>query len=109
MGHAQEYPRKVRDHTQPGYVYVPDGTTVREWVMTEPDDVTETVIEEGQNIVEGWYMDCPIEWEDLVNRLEEYLLGKGPDGRDLVFDDQMDGPALRKLQRELRRFKREAE
>lgn len=84
------------------------GETRREAVMEDAADITPEVLEAGFSVVDGWFMDEPIDWETVLDRTEGYLQGKGPDGRDLVFGEDLLSPAIRKFQRELRRMKKEA-
>lgn len=80
----------------------------REWELESPEEVTPEIIEAAWNVVEGWYLDEPIDWEDVLNRAEKALEGKGPDSRDITFGADMLSPVVKKVQREVRRMKREA-
>lgn len=107
MARMEEYPRRVRDWDQAGYVFVEDGTIVREWILETAEDVDADVLEAGWSVVEGWYLDSPIDWEELLKRTESYLEGEGPGGSDVTFGPDADTPAIRYLKRELRERKRE--
>lgn len=69
------------------------------------EDVTEDVIEGAWGIIEGWYMDTPIDWEDVWDRLESTPL-RGWAKPDL--GGTIGTPAMKKIQREMKKRKREA-
>lgn len=57
-------------------------------------DVTQDLLDEAFSIVEGWYSDTRIDWEDVWDRMERYS--------DLDLGPQIDSPAMRKMQRYVR-------
>lgn len=63
-------------------------------------DVTEDVTQAVWEVVEGWYLDRPIDWEDVFDRAERWS--------DLDFGQDWDSPAIRKIKRTVREWKREA-
>jgi hypothetical protein len=67
-------------------------------------DVTEEMLETVRDIVEGWYNDGPIDWEDVWNRADGTRLD---DGTYLDMGDTNDSPAMRKIQRVIRAERRE--
>jgi hypothetical protein len=69
--------------------------------ITKAEHVTEAVLDEVWSIVEGWYLNSPIDWEDVYARIEKY-------NDDIDFGTEIDTPAMRKIQRIVRQWKREA-
>lgn len=67
--------------------------------VIETADVTEKLLDEVWSVVEGWYLDTPIDWDDVWTRVERYSTWS--------FGDEYDSPAMRKIQREMRDRKRE--
>lgn len=63
-------------------------------------DVTEEVLNDVWGVVEGWYMDQPVDWEDVLERVEK--------GDAWDFGTQMDSPAINKIKRTIRKWKSEA-
>lgn len=61
--------------------------------IIEASDVDDALIEDALDIADGWYSEGPIDWEDLIDRLE---------GTTLDFGVNMDSQAIRKIQREVR-------
>lgn len=59
-----------------------------------PTDVTEAHIQEAADMREGLYGDRRLPWEEVIDRLEGYTEDWG---------DQMDSPAIRYLQQQVRR------
>lgn len=77
----------------------------REWHdVTEAADVTEQVLEMARDVIDGWYSDGPIDWENVWDRME----GISSDGRwYLSWGNDNDTPAMRKIQRVIRKERRE--
>lgn len=69
--------------------------------VVEADDVTPEILAEAVEIVDGWYMDCPFDWEDFFSRLESSLC--------VDTGSQWDTPAIKKIQAAARKAKREAQ
>ncbi|MEV8399163.1 hypothetical protein [Streptomyces niveus] len=67
------------------------------------EDVTPEVIEIIQGIVEGWYDEGPIDWENVWDRADKKQLD---DGRELDFGEELDSPAQRKIKKEIRAWRR---
>ncbi|MFI7083816.1 hypothetical protein ACIBUR_09440 [Streptomyces anulatus] len=67
------------------------------------EDVTPEIIELVQGIVEGWYNEGRIDWEDVWDRMDKSVLG---DGRGIDMGDDLAAPALRKIQKEIRAWRR---
>jgi hypothetical protein len=62
-------------------------------------DVTEDVIGAAVETFNGWFDDDePIDWEDFFARMERH--------HPFDFGDQMDTPAMRKVQRTIRAYRR---
>lgn len=84
---------------------------MNEWgkVLT-PAEITQEFAEDFYNTcVEGWYQDGePIEWEQAIERWEDYHEGQGPGGVDLTFGPELEGPAERRLRRLVRAIRAEA-
>lgn len=57
-------------------------------------DVTQEDLDEALSIVEGWYNEGRIDWDDVWERMERYS--------DLDLGPEMDSPAMRKMQRYVR-------
>jgi hypothetical protein len=66
------------------------------------EDVTDELLEMVQGIVEGWYNEGPIDWENVWDRLEKQTLD---DGRGIDMGDDLGTPAIRKIQREIRKWR----
>lgn len=63
-------------------------------------DVTEAFVERFyEAAIEGWYDESAVDWEDALDRFEG--------GTDYDFGDSLLSPAITKLQREVRRIRRE--
>jgi DNA-binding PadR family transcriptional regulator len=76
--------------------------TTEDHRIVEADDVTEEVLEVVQGIVEGWYDDGPIDWEDVWDRMEKTRL---KDDRGIDMGEDLDTPAIRKIKREIRKWR----
>lgn len=63
------------------------------------DDVTDEIIEIVMSVVDGWYQTGPIDWEDLLDRVDGNELA---DGTMIDFGDSLDSPAIRKVKRVVR-------
>lgn len=70
--------------------------------IVEAEDVTDEVIEIVQDIIEGWYNEGPIDWEDVWDRMDKVVLD---DGRGIDLGDSLDSPAMRKIKREIRKWR----
>lgn len=71
--------------------------------MVEAADVTDEVIEYTVELVDAEYGDSPIDWQHIVDdRLDGMYLA---DNRTLNLGDQYDTPAIRKVQREVRKIR----
>lgn len=68
-------------------------------ILVTRQDVTDDVLETVWDVIEGWYLDDPIDWEDVLDRA---------DNAEWEFGDQWDDPVITYVQREMRRRKREA-
>ena len=69
------------------------------------DDVTDAVLKAAEECWEGWFSnEDRIDWEDFLDRLADPY-GHGEAG---AFDfDEYDNPAIRKIQRHIRKYIRE--
>jgi hypothetical protein len=68
--------------------------------IREPEDVTEANIEEAVEMRQGIYGGVPLSWEDVIYRLET---------SDEDWGSSMESPAIKHLQKEVRRRIREQE
>ena len=71
--------------------------------VTEAEQVTDEVLEIARDIESGWYNDVPIDWEDVWDRMEGTVLD---DNRYLSLGNEMDSPAMKKIQRVIRAERR---
>lgn len=58
------------------------------------EDVIEELMESVFTVVDGWYQDSRVDWEDVIDRVERRGL---EDGRALNFGDSLDSPAIRRI------------
>lgn len=70
-------------------------------VRTE-DDVTEEILELVQGIVEGWYDEGRIDWEDVWDRMEKRTL---EDGRGIDMGTDLASPAIKKIKKHIRKWR----
>lgn len=66
------------------------------------EDVTPEIIEIVQGIVEGWYDEGRIDWEDVWDRVERTYLD---DGRGIDMGTDLGSPAILKIKREIRKWR----
>lgn len=66
------------------------------------EDVTEEVLELVRGIVEGWYDEGPIDWENVWDRMDKSFL---EDGRGIDMGEDLGSPAIRKIKREIRKWR----
>lgn len=72
--------------------------------VTEADDVTEDVLESAEKVYDGWFADADrIDWDDFISRLENRGL---EDGTELDLGDSMLTPAIEKIKRHIRTYRR---
>jgi len=69
----------------------------------EAADVTPEILQLAGDIVEGWYNDGPIDWEDIWDRMEDSVLS---DSTKLRLSNSLDTPAMRKIQSYIREERR---
>lgn len=62
-------------------------------------DVTEEIIDIVLDVVEGWYSEGRIDWEDVWDRAEGADL---EDGTELDFGADLDSPAMREIKKRIR-------
>lgn len=74
-----------------------------DFAVRTAEDVTPEIIELVRGIVEGWYNEGRIDWEDVWDRMDKSFLG---DGRGIDMGDDLASPALRKIQKEIRAWRR---
>jgi hypothetical protein len=76
--------------------------TAEVWrVVSEATDVTDEILEAVREITDGFYMDSNFEWEAFLNRLETW--------KRIDLGGSMQSPAIRKIQSEARKYKKEAQ
>jgi hypothetical protein len=66
------------------------------------EDVTDEVLEIVRGIVEGWYDEGRIDWEDVWDRMEKSVLD---DGRGIDMGSDLGTPAIRKIKSEIRKWR----
>jgi hypothetical protein len=66
------------------------------------EDVTDEVLEIVQGIVEGWYDEGRIDWEDVWDRMEKSVLD---DGRGIDMGEDLGSPAIKKIKSEIRKWR----
>jgi hypothetical protein len=66
------------------------------------EDVTDEALEMVQGIVEGWYNEGRIDWEDVWDRMDKKVLD---DGRGIDMGSDLGSPAIRKIKREIRKWR----
>jgi hypothetical protein len=66
------------------------------------EDVTEELLEIVQGIVEGWYDEGRIDWEDVWDRMDKAVLA---DGRGIDMGGDLGTPAIKKIKREIRKWR----
>lgn len=72
-----------------------------EWIeIRTAEDVTPAHISEAADMREGLYGGSPLSWSEVIDKLEGYREDWGSD---------MESPAIKHLQREVRRVLRERE
>lgn len=71
-------------------------------LIVEAADVTDAIIEQAIDTADGFFGSGPVDWENLIDRMESV----GVDG--LCFGDDWDSPAIRKIKREVRAARRES-
>lgn len=68
------------------------------------DDVTEELVQQAVDVVDGWYAERRIDWEDVYDRLEKHTL---EDGRGIDLGGDLGSPALVALKRRVREARKE--
>lgn len=68
-------------------------------LIVNAEDVTPEILEVAENIVDGWYQTGPIDWENVWERMEN---------QDIDLGSDLDSPAMRKIQRHIRKIRKEA-
>jgi hypothetical protein len=66
--------------------------------IREPGDVTEAHIEEAAEMRDGIYGGVPLDWHEVIYKLETL---------DEDWGDSMESPAIKHLQREVRKLLKE--
>jgi DNA-binding PadR family transcriptional regulator len=75
-----------------------EAVSTKDHRIVEADDVTEEILEQVKGIVEGWYDDMSIDWEDVWDRMEKRVLN---DGRGIDMGEDLGSPAIKKIKREI--------
>lgn len=65
--------------------------------------MTDEVLEIGKDIVEGWYDEGQIDWENVWDRVEKAQLD---DGRGIDMGEDLGSAAIRKIKKEIRAWRR---
>jgi len=67
--------------------------------VLKKEDVTDEIIDIVLDVVEGWYNEGRIDWEDVWDRAKGAELA---DGTELDFGTDLDSPAMRKIKERIR-------
>lgn len=79
----------------------PDGVTYR--YPTEAADVTPAMLTLAEEVYDGWFGDDePIDWEEFIDR----MAGMSRHEAEPWEFDEYDNPAIRKVQRHIREYRR---
>lgn len=78
------------------------GDDIRHVVPVTAADVSEEILDYAEETTDAWFPDGPIEWEDIWDRMEGYEF---KDGTILSWGDEFDTPAMRKVQRYIRKIR----
>lgn len=68
------------------------------------EDVTEELVNQAVDIVDGWCAEVRIDWENVYDRLERRILD---DGRGIDLGEDLGSPALETLKRRVRAARKE--
>lgn len=71
-----------------------------------PFEVTDEVKQMAYDIVDGWYQDGRIDWEDVWDRLDGSKLS---DGTELDLGNDLTSPELQQLKRAVQKMRREGQ
>jgi hypothetical protein len=67
------------------------------------DDVTESILRIAEQVFEDWFdFDEPIDWDD-----DSYGFWTRMEDHDIDLGEQLDTPAMRKIQRHIRKYRKE--
>jgi len=72
-------------------------------IVIEESQVTEEILQIAFDVVDGWYQDVRVDWEDAIDRMDGAEL---PDGSILDLGNSMMSPAIRKIKREVAKYRR---
>lgn len=72
--------------------------TLPDYEVRTVEDVTPEIIEIVQGIVEGWYDEGRIDWEDVWDRVERQQLD---DGRGIDMGTDLSSPPIKKIRKEI--------
>lgn len=75
-----------------------------DYTPTTAADITDELVQQAADIVDGWYPDGRIDWEDIYDRLERRTLD---DGRGIDLGTDLGSPALTALKRRVRAARRD--
>lgn len=70
--------------------------------VTQAEEVTEELLEMVEGVTDGWYLDKPVDWEDVWERMDGTPLN---DHTLLDLGGETDTPAMRKMQRHVRKIR----
>ena len=72
-------------------------------LVVTAESVTDEIVDIVCEIVDGWYQDSRIDWEDVIDRADNTEL---EDGTRIDFGGSMLSPAIRKVQRLVREYRK---
>lgn len=74
-------------------------------ILEDAEDVTPEILEVAEETFDGWFdNDGPIDWEDFLDRMADPY-GYNDKGAPAFDFEEVDNPAIRKIQRHVRKYK----
>lgn len=77
---------------------------MQDYAPRTAEDVTDELVQQTVDIVDGWYNEGRIDWEDVWDRLEKRTLD---DGRGIDLGEDLGSPALTTLKLRVRAARRD--
>ena len=71
--------------------------------IMQTDQVTEEIIQAAVDIVEGWYNEGRVDWDNVWDRMDGQVLN---DGSEIDMGTDIESPAMRKIKREVNKRRR---
>lgn len=73
-------------------------------LIVNAEDVTDEVLGIARELVDGWYDDTRIDWEDVWDRMDRTTLD---DGRKIDMGPSTDSAAMKAIKRQINKERRE--